>query len=136
MELLKIQRVKDVGKKEHSSIHAWLRHRHGAASECEHCNNKDKKYEYALKHGCEYKKDRNNYLMLCRSCHRKYDYQNRLPNNVRGVIQLTLDMKFVNKYESITEASKETGILIGSIGNCLTGISKRTKKHIWKYEKR
>lgn len=56
-------------------IHRWLRTNFGPAKEyqCEHCEkqasdwaNKDHKY----------KRDRNDYIPLCRGCHLKYDYTN------------------------------------------------------------
>lgn len=37
-------------------------------------------------------------------------------------------------FDSITDASKKTGVSVSSIANNLTGRSKRTKKYIWEYK--
>ncbi len=56
-------------------IHDWLRHTYGKATTCEFCHQNDKKkYEYALKQGLEHDFKRENYLQLCTSCHRRYDW--------------------------------------------------------------
>ena len=133
MKAENIHRIKNIGKSEHSKIHCWLRNNYGNADKCVHCNGNKSLYEYALKHGFKYEKNRKNFIMLCRSCHRKYDYKYRLPNNVKSISKLTLDGKFVTKYKSITGASKKTRILIGSIGNCLTGISSKAGNFKWVY---
>jgi len=61
---------------EYYRIHNWLSYHHGKANKCENEKCKSvspKRYEWALLKGKDYKKDRNNYIMLCPSCHRKYD---------------------------------------------------------------
>lgn len=68
------------------SIHEWLRRHFGKPIKCENLNciypRKDNKgrlmrqptrYKWAKKEGREYTRDRNDYLQLCPSCHRKYD---------------------------------------------------------------
>lgn len=56
-------------------IHDWLHYRHGKPNHCENpkCDGLGKRYEYALKHGHEHKRDINNYMQLCSKCHRNYD---------------------------------------------------------------
>lgn len=62
-------------RNEYLSIHKWIRDNYGKASKCEHCNTSNaKRYDWALKKGCEYSKDRTVFMELCRSCHVKYDF--------------------------------------------------------------
>lgn len=71
------------------AIHAWLLREYGKANKCENLSCKyprknangslllkPKRFEWALIHGCHYQHNRNNYMMLCASCHRKYDEKN------------------------------------------------------------
>jgi hypothetical protein len=59
-----------------ATIHWWLKERYGKPNICEgeNCNHKSKIYDWCLKKGHEYKRDRNCFLRMCRSCHRKYDF--------------------------------------------------------------
>ena len=62
-------------KKEYRDIHQWLRATYGRPQICEQeqCSGLSKTYDWALKSGMSHKKDKNNYLRLCRKCHGKYD---------------------------------------------------------------
>ena len=61
------------------AIHQWLKRNYGLATRCENCGKtgirKNNKWtiEWALLKGKNYMKQRDNYWMLCISCHRKYD---------------------------------------------------------------
>lgn len=59
----------------YGSIHCWIKKHYGKASKCENpnCSHKSKHYEWALLKGKKYSHNRNNFFMLCVSCHRKYD---------------------------------------------------------------
>ena len=59
----------------YTRIHGWLIKNFGKADKCENkkCERKSKTYDYALKKGETYARDRKRYFMLCRSCHIKYD---------------------------------------------------------------
>ena len=56
-------------------VHDWINKHYGKATHCDNpeCKGISNKYEYALIHGMEHDRKRDNYIMLCRSCHRKYD---------------------------------------------------------------
>lgn len=69
-------------KASYSAVHYWLFHNFGKADRCENrdskifdfeCSNKCDKYHWALKKGYQHVHNRNNYYMLCISCHWKYD---------------------------------------------------------------
>lgn len=55
-------------------LHVWVRNRLGKPFMCEQCgkDDKDTRYEWSNIDG-EYKRDLNDYIMLCVSCHRKRD---------------------------------------------------------------
>lgn len=57
------------------TVHAWIRRKYGRADKCESptCSGKSKRFTYAKKKGKRYSKNRDNYIMLCYSCHIKYD---------------------------------------------------------------
>lgn len=57
------------------AIHRWLNKNFGKPYKCEskNCKNKSKVFDLALKKGKKYERKRENFLMLCRSCHKKYD---------------------------------------------------------------
>lgn len=70
----------------YGSIHNWLL-KNFIKHECEHCNS-SRFVEFALKKGCEHEHKRDNYLCLCSSCHKKYDYTDErkvnLSNSLKG----------------------------------------------------
>ncbi len=59
-----------------SAKHKWLDNHFGKPQICEnpHCLKKSKVFEWCLKRGGSYSRNRKDYLRLCRSCHRKYDW--------------------------------------------------------------
>lgn len=67
---------KEVGK---SQVHKWLDSNFGKPKICENINCKKKSnwYDWALKKGKIYTRDRDNFLRLCRSCHRIYDLDDK-----------------------------------------------------------
>jgi hypothetical protein len=62
--------------KEYGKIHDWLHKTYGKPVHCDNPNCKVenvKRYEYALKKGCEYEFNRDNFIIMCKSCHVRYD---------------------------------------------------------------
>jgi len=55
------------------ALHSWVIRRLGRPPKCEHCGSTDKKTEWANK-SQQYKRDIEDWLRLCRSCHLNYDY--------------------------------------------------------------
>lgn len=59
----------------YDGVHMWIKKIRGKASKCEHCKRTDrKKYEWCSKDH-KYTRNAEDYLELCTSCHRKYDYR-------------------------------------------------------------
>lgn len=52
----------------------------------------------------------------------------------RSVYKISKDGRNIVLYASISEASRDTGIGITSIANCLSGLHKTAGSYIWKYE--
>lgn len=66
----------------YSAKHIWIRKTYGKASKCERCEGKDGKYfEWANISG-EYKRNKSDWMQLCRACHMKFDghHSKRLMN--------------------------------------------------------
>lgn len=62
--------------------HAWIRKHHGKATKClgHDCSGKSLTYQWALLKGRQYSHNIDDYIMLCASCHKKYDlHTDRLP---------------------------------------------------------
>ena len=53
--------------------HVFLTKHYGKPTHCDFCKVKDLWTDWALKRNREYSHNREDYLRLCRSCHRKYD---------------------------------------------------------------
>ncbi len=74
----------------YDAVHRWLEREHGKPNHCDHCGTEDpdKKYDWANKSG-EYRRDRDDFLRLCKHCHAQYDHDQpkkpgkRFPNNKR-----------------------------------------------------
>lgn len=68
-------RSESVSKAEYARIHYWLKVNYGVPTMCsgKECSGKSKYYTWALIHDKKYEKKRENFVMLCKSCHSKYD---------------------------------------------------------------
>lgn len=69
-----------------SNVHKWLSNNYREELKiCEgtNCRKNSDWYDWALKKGCVYDKKRENFVRLCRSCHRRYDLT---PEKVRKAI--------------------------------------------------
>lgn len=73
----KLKMVGGIKKSTHNKFHEVLIERHGNASKCEmpDCKSANpKRFEWALKKGHQYSNKPEDYIQLCPSCHRKYDF--------------------------------------------------------------
>lgn len=69
--------VNGISKWKHTKIHKKLIAKYGNAKLCESSNCDSvspKRFEWALKRGHQYSTNKEDYLQLCPSCHRKYDF--------------------------------------------------------------
>jgi len=67
----------------HHSLHTWVKTRLGTPKECEHCGTEDARFfDWANKSG-EYKREINDWIRLCRSCHIEYDCENGRGNKIK-----------------------------------------------------
>lgn len=59
----------------YTGIHSWLYREYGKPDHCEGnpCKKISSNFQYALKKGFSYERKRENFMMLCVSCHRIYD---------------------------------------------------------------
>ena len=66
------------------ALHQWIESKLGKPKRCETCNTTEaKRYDWANKDH-KYRRNINDYIRLCKSCHEKFDMQNQL-TKVRGV---------------------------------------------------
>lgn len=133
---------------EYFRVHGWLVYKYGNADRCENplCSGKSKTFEWALKTGCEYEKKRENFVKLCRSCHRRYDWDEEKSEYMRKinlgiqrkyrwtpVNQYLKDGTFVRKFDYVMLAAKTLGINNKLISTCLSGKAKSAGGFRWKY---
>ncbi len=67
--------IKGTDYRDYQAIHYWLRKNYGKADKCknEDCEGISNTYSWSLKKGLGYEYKRENFEMLCRSCHAKLD---------------------------------------------------------------
>lgn len=140
----------EMTKAEYDTIHKYLTAHYGLATKCEnpYCKSiSPKRYEYALIKGRIYSKDISDYIQLCPSCHRKYDYKpeygerhslamkgNISPKRWIPVSQYSISGVFIKDFLSCQKGSEETGISETSISNNLNGRSTMAGGFVWKYK--
>ena len=64
-----------ISRKQYDHVHGWLRWNFVKPTECEKCGCSDRPIDWANISG-EYKKDRTDFMALCRSCHGLMDKKN------------------------------------------------------------
>lgn len=100
--------MKQKPKEHYRIIHDWINKHYGKADLCSNpdCKGISKFFEYCLKKGCEHERNINNYIKLCRSCHRHYD----MPEN-KSSIALPIAGKY-NSMLSLGPKSCERKIIL------------------------
>lgn len=131
-------------KSTYNNIHTALKKKYGNAKRCVFCDSYTaKRYEWALIKGREYSTNRDDYLELCPSCHRKYDETEEskikkrdgsphIPNVTRKGVEGEKDGSIV-QFNSAFWASKELGISRTSICNVLANRAKTAGGYTWRY---
>lgn len=72
---MEIPTSRNENKSFYQSVHYWIKHNYGKANKCENieCPEISRNYDWAKKKGKSYDYKRVNFIMLCHSCHKKYD---------------------------------------------------------------
>lgn len=135
-----------VGYNHYSNVHTRINKKYGKAHKCEICNQEGKKYQWALRKGKEYEVNIENFMQLCISCHRAYDFNEevsrRVSQTLSGRPHLYLRKSIfrigpndiVVEYDSISIAAEQNNILKTSICNALKGWAKTAGGYKWKYK--
>jgi len=122
---------------EYRIIHSKLNILNNKLGKCFLCGCNNKKTEWALIAGRKYTQNIEDYMELCRSCHRKYDWRDRKydkqalkkmsiaakkrTGSLNSVSKLLINIENGIFYESITEASKAYGISTSMLSFKLSG---------------
>jgi hypothetical protein len=73
----------------YQGVHIWLTKNYGKADYCENSpDHKTKKFHWANISG-EYKRDRNDFVKLCISCHKKFDLLKKRGNYCKNGHEMT-----------------------------------------------
>lgn len=76
--------VGNIPKWKHNKFHKSIINNYGNAAKCEHCKSTTaKRYEWCLREGHEYSSNPEDYLQLCTSCHRKYDFNESIRTKLK-----------------------------------------------------
>jgi hypothetical protein len=119
------------GKNEYYAIHVWIIRKYGSANRCEKCGVRKNIYDWALKKGLEYERNVDNFIQLCRKCHRGYD--DVVSGKTVRVGKYDMGGDFIKAYKSIKDTSLDVGVIRSSISNVLIGRSASAAGFIWKY---
>lgn len=136
----------------YAKVHDWIKSNYGKATKCSNPECKSGNYhrfEWALRKGCTYENNIENFMQLCASCHRRYDVTDEFrekiskahkgraqPAVVKPVISICKKTGKIEEFESIISASLQTGTINTGISNALLGNSKSSNGRIWKYKEK
>lgn len=126
----------------YQSIHHFLGRKIGKANKCENpeCEGKSDNYEWALKKGCQYDQNVENFIQLCTPCHRKYDFKEetrskiKKSRKVKPIIQINNEGGAVREFISICSAVGLLSINKGSLMQVLKGKRKTVSGFKFKYK--
>ena len=122
------------------TIHLWLRKTYGNADKCvnDKCLGKSNNFEYALKKKRNHARRKENYIMLCRPCHSKYD--NKRPSYETSIkLSESSRLKKLNKEQvlelrKLYDDGKENEPSLARIyGTTQTNVSHIILRKTWKY---
>ena len=101
-----MRKIKGIPINEYHAIHYWLKKIYGKANKCEldNCTKISKKFNWSLKKNHKYEFNRDNFQMLCRSCHSKQDITR---NTIKKMKKCAI--KFWKKNKSFKIQCKKCG---------------------------
>src|SRR3990167_4985047 len=116
----------------YAAKHIWAVNNFGKPIQCEKCGETKKKLNWANISG-KFKRKRSDWLELCVSCHRKYDYKNG-SYHTRGETHLWAKLnekqikeireKFIpRKHKIVTDLAKEYGVAKSTIQHIVRRIN-------------
>ena len=129
----------------YAAIHAWVRRYYGKAYRCEWCEEPSSRFEWANVSG-DYWRDIDDWLQLCTSCHRRFDYTNTPERNAKRsktlsgkvyprmeqpVDQYTLDGVFIARHSSMKKASLAVGLSISGVSGVVNGYRPTAGGYKW-----
>lgn len=79
--------INGITKQEHQALHGKLKKKFGKADRCEmpDCKSVNPKYfNWALRKGHAYSSNKEDYIKMCISCHRKYDFNEDIRVKLKG----------------------------------------------------
>lgn len=126
------------------TAHYWIYSKSGKAKYCsKDSSHQSKRFEWA-NISREYKKELNDWIQLCSSCHRKMDITDvtrvkqaenarRNKNSSRKIAQYSISGAFIKAYQSGAEAARQLGMCKTAINNMLKGRAKTAGGYIWIY---
>lgn len=73
---------------QYPGIHQWLKKNFGKANQCQNqkCLARSPNYDWARLRDVDYKRQREYFVQLCRSCHRKYDLDTTYEIDIRDLL--------------------------------------------------
>ena len=131
-----------------SQVHRWLDTMFGKPRTCvnPNCPKKSSTFDWCLITGKQYLRRRENFLRMCRSCHRRYDMTEEKKkqgiknllwmtggSNSKQVAQYDMGGKLIKVWNNHITASKKLGVNYSSISNCLSGKYKTAGGYKWKH---
>lgn len=82
-----IKFIGGISKNEHTKYHKHLKRKFGKACKCENINCQSintKRFEWAKRKDRSYTSDADDYIQLCPSCHRKYDFNEDIREKLKS----------------------------------------------------
>lgn len=111
-----------INNSQYRNLHHWL-DRNFKKSKCEgeECLGKSERFDWALKKGFEYERKRENYLVLCKSCHTRYDFSENTRKKLSESAARTLNgykkghkHYLIKDIDSFRKKMREIALSIGS----------------------
>lgn len=125
-----------ITKSQYTNIHIWLQTHFGKANKCEAttCLGKCKYFDWSLKEGHAYTKNRDSFINLCRSCHIKQGLTEEvlkdiaakkrgipIPQTQKAIIVTNLATGEEHRFNSISGATNALGLYRGALSPVLHG---------------